>query len=78
MAFDIKQFLDFQGLKEYDELIKKYIGEEAGSNETVQALVNSLAALTQQVATDEEQINANADAIEVLNGDSSVEGSVAN
>ena len=45
MAFDIKQFLDFQGLKEYDELIKKYIGEEAGSNETVQALVNSLATL---------------------------------
>lgn len=78
MAFDIKQFLDFQGLKEYDELIKKYIGEEAGSNETVQALVNSLATLTQQVATDEEQISANADAIEVLNGDSSVEGSVAN
>ena len=78
MAFDIKQFLDFQGLKEYDELIKKYIGEEAGSNETVQALVNSLATLTQQVATDEEQIGANAGAIEVLNGDSSVEGSVAN
>ena len=67
MAFDIKQFLDFQGLKEYDELIKKYIGEETGSNETVQALVNSLATLTQQVATDEEQISANSGAIEVLN-----------
>lgn len=77
MAFDVKQFLDFAGLEEYDALIKKYIQEEAGSNETVQALVESLGVLTQQVATDEEAIAANAQAIEILNGGDEVEGSVA-
>ena len=51
MAFDIKQFLDFQGLKEYDELIKKYIGEEAGSNETVQALVTAQDGITKETYT---------------------------
>ena len=28
MAFDIKQFLDFQGLKKYNKLIKKYIDKK--------------------------------------------------
>lgn len=62
MAFDKKQYLTFEGLAQYDELIKAYIKNE--SNESAK----DLAALA-------ELVDANKEAIEVLNGEG--EGSVA-
>lgn len=78
--FETKRFLDFDNLKTYDELIKKYIGE-VGSDATylvnvekdraIQAekdIIDALADLANGAVAD------NAAAIAVLNGDS--EGSV--
>lgn len=62
MAFDKKQYLTFEGLAQYDELIKAYIKNE--SNESAK----DLAALA-------ELVDANKEAIEILNGEG--EGSVA-
>lgn len=62
MAFDKKLFLDFEGLAQYDELIKAYIKNE--SNESAKDLAELA-----------EIVEANKDAIEVLNGEG--EGSIA-
>lgn len=62
MAFDKKLFLDFEGLAQYDELIKAYIKNE--SNESAKDLAELA-----------EIVEANKEAIEVLNGEG--EGSVA-
>lgn len=79
--FDTKQFLSYEGLEKYDELIKKFISETAGSNEVVQSLVadlaeaqNSITALDEAIQENENAIANNAAAIEVLNGEG--EGSV--
>lgn len=79
--FDTKQFLSYEGLEKYDELIKKFISETAGSNEVVQSLVadlaeaqNSITALDEAIQENEKAIADNAAAIEVLNGEG--EGSV--
>lgn len=65
MAFNPKNFLDFEGLSQYDELIKNYVQSQAG-DVAAKALAD-LAALGEEVA-------ANTAAIEVLNGEG--EGSV--
>lgn len=45
MAFNDKQFLDYQGLSQYDLLIKEYIKTTAGDSETVQNLVDDMKVL---------------------------------
>lgn len=65
MAFDPKNFLDFEGLSQYDELIKTYIQSQAG--DVAEKALADLAALG-------EEVTANTAAIEVLNGEG--EGSV--
>lgn len=78
-----KIFLDFQGLVKYDELVKKYIKNQAQLSEqdiknVVQALAeykNATDALLQEA---KEAIESNSAAIETLNGDADTEGSVAN
>lgn len=65
MALDKKLFLDFEGLAQYDELIKKYVQGEAV--ESTNKALEELAALGEVVA-------ANTAALEVLNGEG--EGSV--
>lgn len=65
MAFDKKLFLDFEGLSQYDELLKKYIQGEAV--ESTNKALEELAALGAVV-------ESNKAALEVLNGEG--EGSV--
>lgn len=65
MAFNPKNFLDFEGLSQYDELIKNYVQSQAG--DVAEKALADLAALGEEVA-------ANTAAIEVLNGEG--EGSV--
>lgn len=74
MALEKKLFLDFPGLATYDELIKKYIQSKAV--DSTDAALEELAKLADRVTEDEGRIAANEDAIEILNGDASVEGSV--
>lgn len=96
-----KNFLDFEGLSAYDELIKAYVDDKSNSGGTAlqeeverakeaeQAILDALAAYQEEQGTNQEEINsaiaenkeaieANATAIETLNGDANVEGSVAN
>lgn len=68
--FDDKYFLDLTGLEAYDELIKKYIKENTTNNATIASIIESLSSLS-------DASEANAEAIEILNGDAKVEGSVA-
>lgn len=67
MALEKKLFLDFPGLATYDELIKNYI-----KNKATDVTENAL----EELAKLAERVQANEGAIEVLNGDKDVEGSV--
>lgn len=66
-----KQVLDYEGLKDYDKLIKEYIKEQSASNDTITEIENNIAEIT-------EAQSELSDKIDVLNGDKTVEGSVAN
>lgn len=77
-----KLFLDFQGLAKYDKLIKKFVTEQSQTNEqgienVVQALADYKTANDALLQETNEAVEANAAAIEVLNGDADTEGSVA-
>lgn len=86
MAINNKQFLDFEGLSQYDELIKQYINEQnsldqGGLQEVIEELASYKEANDALVAANKAAIEENAEgiadnkaAIEVLNGDG--EGSV--
>lgn len=63
MDFKEKFFLDYEGLEAYDKLIKKYIGETAGSNEVVQSIASSLAEVANTVDSQGEAIEENKAAI---------------
>lgn len=65
MAFNPKMFLDFEGLSQYDELIKSYVQSQAG--DVAEKALADLVSLGETVA-------ANTAALEVLNGEG--EGSV--
>lgn len=65
MAFNSKMFLDFEGLSQYDELIKSYVQSQAG--DVAEKALENLVKLG-------EEVSANTAALEVLNGDG--EGSV--
>lgn len=71
---DLKQFLDFAGLAEYDALLKEYI--KTNSTDEVDKLIAELAEVAEKDAAQDEQLESLSDALEILNGDSSVEGSV--
>lgn len=75
MAMEKKLFLDFPGLATYDELIKEYIKSKA--TDVSENALEELAKLAAQVKELEEgKVQDNIDAIEILNGDKDVEGSV--
>lgn len=74
MALEKKLFLDFPGLATYDALIKEYIQSKAV--DSTDAALEELTKLADRVTEDEGRIAANEEAIEVLNGDKDVEGSV--
>lgn len=67
MAILDKFFLDYEGLSLYDELIKEYI--KNNSSETAAEINEEISALT-------DRVEANEEAITILNGSSDVEGSV--
>lgn len=83
-----KNFLDYEGLAKYDELIKKYIQKKASSNETVTTIVNNLAAIAGELGivavnedgsldlTGETRVDKIDAAIAKLNADADIEGSV--
>lgn len=70
--FKEKLYLDEAGLKLYDELIKEYI--DKGASKDQEAIDEILATLVNLSET----VTGNSNAIEVLNGDADVEGSVKN
>ena len=82
---DLKQFLDFPGLEEYDRLLKEYI--KTGSTDEIEKVQEDLAELASYVgeaSIDEKaatgltaQVEANKAAIDILNGDKDTAGSVA-
>lgn len=72
---DLKRFLDFPGLAEYDRLIKEYI--KNGSNEQSDKFIKELALIAEKDKAQDEAIEKLQDAVDILNGDESVEGSVA-
>lgn len=65
MAFDKKLYLDFEGLEQYDALIKEYVRSQTG--DSTDKTLTELAKLG-------EVVDANTAALEVLNGEG--EGSV--
>lgn len=75
MAFNDKYFLDYEGLRQYDALIKELIKVEAVDNDTMKSVITSLAELAEATETNADAIAENKEAIEILNGDG--EGSVS-
>lgn len=71
---DLKQFLDFPGLAEYDKLIKEYI--KTGSTDEIEKILDILAEIAEKDLSQDDEIAAIKSDIEVINGDADVEGSV--
>lgn len=65
---NIREFLDFSNLVEYDKLIKEYIANTCGDQQTVTNTIQQLTEIAEQTA-------ANNEAIETLMGTG--DGSVA-
>lgn len=75
-------YLDYAGLSEYDRLIKELINQNQNSVDSdLNDILSTLETVTQTIEANKEdaesKIAANADAIAVLNGSESTEGSVA-
>lgn len=71
---DLKQFLDFPGLAEYDKLIKEYI--KTGSTDEIDKIILELAEIAEKDNEQDEQITSINQALAVLNSDDTVAGSV--
>lgn len=71
-----KLFLDYEGLKLYDSLIKEYVNAQKGDTDKSTAEV--LQELNDYVEANNARVQEAEDAIAVLNGDKDTEGSVAN
>lgn len=71
---DLKQFLDFPGLSEYDKLIKEYI--KTGSTDEIDKIILELGKIAEKDNEQDEQITSINKAIAVLNSDDTVAGSV--
>lgn len=75
-----KQFLDYEGLALYNELIKNYIDSKSdtSSEEILQELATYKTENDARHQANEQAIEVNKNAIEVLNGDKETEGSILN
>lgn len=71
---DFKYFLDFEGLSEYDKLIKEYI--KTGSTDEIEKIIADLAEIAEKDEQQDTQIKSINEILEVLNGDDTVEGSI--
>lgn len=71
---DLKQFLDFPGLAEYDKLIKEYI--KTGSTDEIDKIIIELGKIAEKDNEQDDQIASINTALAVLNSDDTVAGSV--
>lgn len=71
---DIKRFLDFPGLSEYDKLIKEYI--KTGSTDEIEKIIGTLAEIAETDLSQDEDIALINTKLDVINGDDETEGSI--
>lgn len=74
MSLVNKYFLDFPGLAEYDRLIKEYI--KTGSTDEIEKILDELVKIAEKDKAQDENLEVLNKAVEILNGDKDVEGSV--